>query len=508
MIGRDPKTVAGALGNLWTSRDQYGRVSAMVRIYGISRATLYRMEGRFLESIGYRCRHRTPRCRPTKRERLRVPQEMARLKRENARLQAQVDQLRTEKLQTLRRTRFWLIGLGLPARVIARLLRACFRVRSNRTDILHLAQQYARRATQIMQEYFWPAAQDVDLDEIFIEGLPLLIASENHGMAILKTSLQQERTVATWRAFLRDLPQIRRATSDRGRAIRGAVAQHGIREVQSDIFHPIMLWRDELAMLEARCYSLIEQEDLLRQRLDKTRHRGRDCRANAARLYKVAKRTRQAIACFDELEAAIHLAFDALRLTTAQGTLNSPAQARANLQFAKAWIQAHLPCGWSKVKRALDDEALLTFLAELQAALPSLCVHAPTPEDRNYVLVTLARLWEDQAQRRYRSKPVRIPDPIHQQLQSRCANLPEVQRQLFHVLEHLHRASSGVECINSRVGFYRYSKRRFNGDFANLIAVWHNLSPFEDGKRAGYAPAEILQIKLPSHDLFNLFNVT
>jgi hypothetical protein len=29
----------------------------------------------------------------------------------------------------------------------------------------------------------------------------------------------------------------------------------------------------------------------------------------------------------------------------------------------------------------------------------------------------------------------------------------------------------------SRVGFYRYSKRRFNGDFANLIAVWHNLSP-------------------------------
>ena len=92
----------------------------------------------------------------------------------------------------------------------------------------------------------------------------------------------------------------------------------------------------------------------------------------------------------------------------------------------------------------MDDEALLTFLADLQAALPSVCVEAPTPEDRLYVLVTLARLWEDQAQRRYRAKPVRIPDPILQKLQSCCANLPEVQRQLFHLLDHLHRASSGV----------------------------------------------------------------
>jgi hypothetical protein len=432
---------------------------------------------------------------------------MACLKAQKAELQAQVDQLLGDKLNTLCRTRFWLIGLGLPARVIARVLRECFQVRANRTDILRLTQEYSRRATQVMQDYFWPAAQDVDLDEIFVEGLPLLIAAEPRGMTILKTSLVPERTVAAWGAFLHDLPQIRRVTSDRGQAIRGAVARHGIRNVQSDIFHPIMLLRDELAVMEAHCYSLIEQEDRLAQRLQKTRRRGRDCRANAVRLYKVAKRTREAIACFDELEAAVHLAFDALRLTTAQGTFNSPAQARADLQFAKAWIHVHLPSGWGKVKRALDDKDLLTFLSELEAALPSLPVHAATPEDRNTVLVTLARLWEDQAQRRYRSKPVRIPDPIQQQLQSRCANLPDVQRHLFHILETLHRASSGVECINSRVGIYRYSKRRFNGDFANLIAVWHNLSPFEDGKRAGQAPAQILDIKLPSHDLFELFNV-
>ena len=156
---------------------------------------------------------------------------------------------------------------------------------------------------------------------------------------------------------------------------------------------------------------------------------------------------------------------------------------------------------------ALDDDALLTFLNELQSALSTLPMYSPTREDHQYVMVTLARLWEDQAQRRHRGKPVLIPTPIEEKLQNLCGNLADVKGLLFDVLDHLHRASSGIECINSRVGFYRYSKRRFSTDFANLIAVWHNLSPFEDGKRAGQSPAQILNTKLPSYDLFELFNV-
>jgi hypothetical protein len=268
-----------------------------------------------------------------------------------------------------------------------------------------------------------------------------------------------------------------------------------------------MLLRDELRAMETRCYALIEREAHLQQVLAKTRRRCRDCRAAAMRLYQVAEQTRQAIALFDELEAAVHLAFDALRLTTPAGTFNTAATARADLQFAKAWIHAHLPDGWAKVKRALDDDALLTFLDELHRDLPTLPVYSPSPEDHDDVLVALARLWEDQAPRRQRGKPVLIPADLQHQLHARCAKLPDLQEQLFRILDHLHRASSGVECINSRVGFYRYSKRRFSADFANLIAIWHNLSPFEDGKRAGRSPAQILEVDLPSYDLFKLFNV-
>ena len=506
MIALDPTVAAGALRNLFHGRKQYGHVHWVADHFGISRPTLYRMEANFLQAVcgGPGRRNKTPQDEAMERFKARVTE----LEMHNARLQAQVEQQQVNFQRTLERTRFWLIGMGLPARAIARLLRHCFAVRANRSDILRLTTQYARRATQIMQEYFWTAAQDADLDEIFIEGRPLLVASEPRALAILKTSIEKELTVDRWSAFLRDLPHLRRTTSDRGQAIRGAVARHGAIQIQSDVFHPKMLLRDELRTMETHCYSLMAQEENLRQRLEKTRRRGRDCRAAAARLYRVAQRTHQAIACFDELEAAVHLAFDALRLTTAHETFNSRPQAQADLHFAKAWIHAHLPTGWSKVKRTLDDEDLLTFLSEFHAALPTLAVHSPTPADRHYVLVTLTHIWEQQSQRRYRAKPVLIPEAIHQQLQSRCTNLSDVQHHLFQILEQLHRASSGVECINSRVGFYRYSKRRFSADFANLIAVWHNLSPFEDGKRAPQSPAQILNIKLPSYDLFELFNVT
>jgi hypothetical protein len=218
-------------------------------------------------------------------------------------------------------------------------------------------------------------------------------------------------------------------------------------------------------------------------------------------------KTAVAIAQFDEIEQAVHVAFDALRLTTAQETFNTSTRARESLDLVRSWIHEHMSKGWKRVKSALQDPALFTFLDEFHAVLPAIRVDAVYPGDQESILVSLARLWEQQASHRYRGRPVVIPQSIEQDLLTRCRNLPEVQRDLFRLLDNLHRASSAVECINSRVGFYRYSKRRFSNDFANLIAIWHNLTPFEDGKRAHQCPARILGAKLPSYDIFQLFDV-
>ena len=419
MIALNPVVAAGALRNVLGDR-RYGRVKWVANHFGLSRPTLYRLEANFLQTVcrGPGRRNKSPQQKEIERLQVRV----AALEQQNARLQTQVQQQVGHYAQAVARTRFWLIGLGLPARAISRLLRLCFGVRANRTAILRQTRQYAARATQIMQAYFWPAAQDVDVDEIFIENLPLFVASDPHSLAILNTSMEKECTVLAWSAFLRQMPNLRRTTSDRGQSIMGAVNRRKDLVCQSDIFHPKRLLRDELAVLENHCYGLIALEDRLKNTLEKTDLRGRDCRAPALRLRKASEQTREAIDRFDALESAVHLAFDALRITTTQGTFNSAVNAREQLQFAKAWIHAHLPEGWNKVKRALEDNAMLTFLTELQRALPTLAVVSPTAQDRQYVLVTLARLWEDQAAQRWRGKSVRIPQPIQDELHRRCAN--------------------------------------------------------------------------------------
>ncbi len=491
----DPAVAASALRNLLRPQRAYGHVRWVAKQFDISRPTLYRLQRTFLQEVcrGPGRRDKSPLLRQREAEHARLQQQIADLLRQLQQAQDRLD-------RALKRTRFCLIALGLPSRVIARLLRDCFEVPANRTDILTLTRQHAQRATELMKDHFWPLAQDVDLDEIFIEGDPLYVATEPRSLAILKTAKENDRTLMAWSRFLQDLPHLTRTTSDRGQAILGAVQQRRRLTHQSDIFHPKALLHEELSVLEKHCYQLIGQEEKILARQNTTVSKGRDGRTLGRWCRVIQDNTAAAI-------AAVHVAFDALGLTTAQGTFNTSVRARESLELARVWVQDHMPKGWKRVKSALQDLALLTFLDELHAALPALVVDAVRVDDRESILVALTRLWEQQAHRRYRGRPVVIPPPLEQELLTRCRNLPELTRELFALLDSLHRASSAVECINSRVGFYRYSKRRFSTDFANLIAIWHNLTPFEDGKRAHQCPARILGAKLPTYDIFELFAV-
>jgi hypothetical protein len=502
MITLDPPIVASALRNILQPQPTYGRIQWVSKHFGISRPTLYRIRNAFLKEVcqGPGRGSKSPHQRQEEALQAEQRQMIAEFQRQLEQMQGRLDRAKNRAL-------FWLIARGLSARGIGQFLRDCFEVPANRTDILAMTEQYAMRATELMKTHFWPLATDVDLDEIFVEGDPLYIATDPKSMAIVKTAMEEERTTDAWSRFLQDLPNLSRTTSDRGQAILGAVQKRSSLNHQSDTFHLKFLLHNELNIMEKRCYGLIAQEAELLHRQNKTFSKGRDGRKLGRWCRVIKDKTAVAIAQFDEIEQAVHVAFDALRLTTAQKTFNTSTRARESLDLARICINEHIPKGWKRVKSALQDPALFTFLDELHAALPAIRVDAVHPGDRESILVSLAWFWEQQAPHRYRGRPVVIPQSIEQDLLTRCRNLPEVKRTLFGLLDSIHRASSAVECINSRVGFYRYSKRRFSTDFANLIAIWHNLTPFEDGKRAHQCPARILGAKLPSYDIFELFDV-
>jgi hypothetical protein len=501
----DPAAASGAIHNLLGFRNKHGRVSWVASHFNISRPTLYRLEQKFT-MVCSQCPGR-PKMSPEENEKQQLIKKIIELKKENVQLQEQLKQQQDKYLRCAERVKFFLISFGMPSRVIAKLIRECFKIRANRTDVLRQTQEYARRATQIMKEYFCPQARDVDLDEVFIEDLPLYIAAEPVSMAILKISKEDQTTKENWSLFLKEMLNLERTTSDRGRAILGAVFSRDDLVHQSDIFHFKRLLGTKLGRMERHCYKLIADEYKTQTRLLKCKTNGRDARGAAVRHNAARRKAREAIDLFDELEQAVDLAFEAFRFVTSDGKLNLVSKAKEHLELARLWINEHLPNGWSKQKRALEDKFLLTFLEEFEVALKTIQVQSPTPQDREYVLAALAKLWEDQANRRQRGRPVLIPQEVEQELTKYCSNLAEVKKQLFSILERLHRASSAVECINSRVGFYRYSKRRFSTDYANLIGVRHNLTPFEEGKREKKCPAKILGVNLPTYDLYELFGL-
>jgi len=81
----------------------------------------------------------------------------------------------------------------------------------------------------------------------------------------------------------------------------------------------------------------------------------------------------------------------------------------------------------------------------------------------------------------------------------------KIKSEIVDILNTTLRSSSAVECVNSIIRPYQQIKKRFSENFIYLVALYHNLHTFVKGsKREGKSPAEILGIKLPTHDLFEL----
>ena len=89
--------------------------------------------------------------------------------------------------------------------------------------------------------------------------------------------------------------------------------------------------------MEKKCYGLITKEEQARINLEKCKAAGKGARKSAAKLRRVREACVTAIECFDNLEQAIDMAFDALRLSHGI-TLNNEKQARQTLEFVCEWI--------------------------------------------------------------------------------------------------------------------------------------------------------------------------
>ncbi len=492
--------VAGAMYNLLLC-DDYGRIKFLTRHFGISRSTLYRKKTAFEELF------KDP-GRPSLGEVQLAPsleEQLEEATRTIALLGQEVELGQERRSVEISRIRFLLIATGLSGRLIAWILRMAFDVKSNHTDILKLTQQFSSIATTLMQTYFHPCATTAAIDEVFIENLPIFIAVTPQSLLICNAGVYEKCTEKNWSSFLGEMENLTGTVSDRGRSILAAVGKLEDHSHQSDHFHCKHTIMKELRKIEARCYSLITQEEMAMKKLEKCKLAGKDARGAAAALRTASKKCTEEIELFDNLEQAVKFGFDALTLSNGL-CFNSSTDARQDLDFVCEWI-THIHPQWKKVISAFNDPHLLEYMDLAHEHIKGIHVDTTCILEREYILATLTRLWEEQARKRWRGKDVKIPETILTDLSRTCTNLWQVCRQLFEILENTSKSSSAVECINSRIGFFRYSKKRFSDDFANFICAIHNLTPFRDGKRKGKSPAEIENVELPTNDIFELFGV-
>jgi hypothetical protein len=500
MSGSNPVDVVGAVFNHLRD-DSYGRVGFVCRQFNLSRSDFYRKKNDFNMLFGSSGR---PPVDARKLEDRRLKDELRSALEENEALKAQLRKEHSLREASMRKVRFLLIATGLSSRTIAWVIRLSFGMKANHTDIAKLAQAYAAKATLIMGECFHTCARTVAIDEVFVEGRPIFVAVAPRSLLICNCAVRDRRTEKEWTAFLDEMENLKSTVSDRGQGILAAISKRDGHIHYSDIFHCMFTVNKELRKMEAHCYRLIREEDEARLKLQKRKTSGRNACMAAANLRKATERCTDALERFDHLEQAVRLAFEALNLSFGI-RLNSCVEARETLDFVCEWITQIHP-SWKKVVAALKDPGLLTHLEQVYRRFEDLHIQG-SPIDREYVLASLTFFWEQQALRRWRGKPVVLPQSVMASLKRSCTNFDQVCAELFEILEDVPKASSAVECINSRIGFFRYSKKRFSNDFANFICVIHNLTPFLDGKRKGKSPVELEGLKLPTTDLFELFDV-
>jgi hypothetical protein len=202
-------------------------------------------------------------------------------------------------------------------------------------------------------------------------------------------------------------------------------------------------------------------------------------------------------------QEAVHQIPAALSWFDAKGRLYGRQTAQAQLDEASQQLQG--AC-WSKVKRLLSDERTLRHLDRLSAHLTS-AVSEPVLRD------ALTRLWYINDQRRQAQGDacmrLRQLVVIEQVLCERlCAQWQSAYRCVDELLRHAVRASSAVECVNSVVRMHQGRHRHLSQGLLDLKRLYWNCRVFREGKRKGKSPYDLLGLKLPSSNWWQLLQMT
>jgi hypothetical protein len=357
-------------------------------------------------------------------------------------------------------------------------------------DAIDKARPYNHQANLAHVEYG-------GFDEIFQNRQPVLVGADIRSTYCFLLSPEKQRDGDTWALRLMEC-------QDRGFAPKATVADfgNGIRAGQKrampnvpcrgDIFHALHELTPVVAALENRAYDAIATHDKLRHKKTKLQQQG--CRTQRG---QVAELGRKGCAADREQAKAIVLADDVALLAR---WLRSEVFAVNGLPYADRCLlfdfivdelQARAPQyphRLNPVGTLLRNhrDQLLAFAWQLDEDLAKLAAEFEVPLPLVREVLDVQQLAPRPAQRWPREGALR------EQLRSRFDTLDQRVRA---VSEHVVRASSIIENINSRLRNYFFLRREIGSGYLELLQFFLNHHRFlrsERAERVGKSPAELL----------------
>jgi hypothetical protein len=335
------------------------------------------------------------------------------------------------------------------------------------------------------------------LDEIFQNRRPVLVGADIASTYCFLLSREDHRDGDTWAIRLLE-------AKERGLAPRATIADFGtgIRAGQKlampdvpcrgDIFHALQELTPLVAYLENRAYDTIVAHDKLEQKKAKLqrqarRDQTRQVQALARKAVLAAQAKAKAVALTDDVALLTRwLRYDVFAVSGL-----SYADRCALFDFILAELQAReasCPQRLRSVCTLLKNhrDQLLAFAGQLDQDLGNLATEFQVPVTIVRGLLDLQTLDQRQPQRWQKEAALR------QQLRHHFHHLQEAVHDLA---DHVVRASSVIENINSRLRSYFFLRRELGSDYLVLLQFFLNHRRFprsERPERVGKSPAELL----------------
>jgi hypothetical protein len=345
------------------------------------------------------------------------------------------------------------------------------------------------------------AFQAAACDEIFFHQQPILTVVEPETMAIGAIEKMGDRTANSWQAVLSHFPNLRYVISDLARGLTRGVQLSGNLLHQGDLFHFLRDVGRTTQRLERHLERILKAEA---DAWDKW------CsgRIYTPTLERMLAKVDTFLEQMEHYYQAIERLSDAFWPMTKEGYLLTERQAKQ--------ILADVAQRLSVLEDVLDVKLLikqvqkaqnhcLAYLREISYQLGRFVLTLPEglPIPKNQFLRLAIRdvclryaFWQGTMVHHEYLQLWEALWPLGEHLAIFGDLVLKVSKLLYTPL----RASSLVECFNSKLRTAQYVKKHVSQEYLWLLALKHDMEPFAHGKRQGHSPFELLGIDLGTND--------